>query len=959
MIRSTENPRTVCERPAQPGFPCRISALAITLLLTIPAAPAQNRLRADVDIFGDVAETKKAPDVIRPVANLLLNIFGRKSRTVGEAKVAKVEGMEHTLRFHDGRQMRGKLLELTKTEIIWSRVDVTEPLRFGRGDVRRVTLSGVETGDAQMFNQSSATEKKPEPTSLATVKLAGADWLHGEVSSADGQTFSIQLPDSASFSVSREKIGWLYYGKEAVTGFGLELANVEAWTVAGGPVEDAKDGRLRFTKNQFVAKSMVPPKRFEVAFEVPVSAKGSPIGLWFQPYSPRPNSYTTGTVQLTLGESEIERCIYDMGFKREKLTIGADAPPATDGWHRFRIFYDGLDRKVSVLRNGKKVGEWALADEEKQNRVQIRGLCFNRGDQDDLLIGKFRLIPWDGDFAALDKPADGDRLSLPATPAENGKLTAIAGKTLTFSGAEKELKSGTMLTLGEAGAGLADADTLLIFGKSGELSAANLAIKDGKATFRTNFAPQVEVEAGRLATIAFIRKGGEPVVSDVLVFKNGDELPGKLVETANGAALKWRTPTGVEVTIQPDRVAGIRFSVPPIIRKPITPQSVKDEPAQVAKAAPAAATLELRNGDRIPGELVSMSAENMRFKHSILGERDITRTALWNYFTGPVLDGTADWMDIDPNSGGRVATPDRWISLDGAFYTRQGVNNSNEYSYLSRSGMKPLTRYEMRCEAQAFGDNEPYFSISLGSKSGNSQLNLSFSYGELNIHGYSQRGNSRSFSSEVALRDKFADSKRRFVRLFVDSEKGSTTIMCEGLILKKLGGRKEESMTGLGASMSFYSYGSYSPTRLSGIWIGPWNGDLPDAAKEPAPSVALSNGDVAIGEVRTVASGRATLATDVGEFELPLERITTVEFGGVPSTEKAIGRVRLRDGSVLHVSEFRWEADALSAKSAILGDVKFSAAEVSELILSPSALRLVAAPPPKKVEPATVVAPPQ
>ena len=96
MIRSTENPRTVCERPAPPGFPCRISALAITLLLTIPAAPAQNRLRADADIFGDVAETKKAPDVIRPAANLLLNIFGRKSRTVGEAKVGKVEGMEHT-----------------------------------------------------------------------------------------------------------------------------------------------------------------------------------------------------------------------------------------------------------------------------------------------------------------------------------------------------------------------------------------------------------------------------------------------------------------------------------------------------------------------------------------------------------------------------------------------------------------------------------------------------------------------------------------------------------------------------------------------------------------------------------------------------------------------------------------------------------------------------------------------
>ena len=927
--------------------------LAIALLFgSSLIAAAQTPLGADVEIFGDVAEApKKAPDAVRGGANILLNIFGRKLRTSTVAKSGKVEGMEHTLRFHDGRQMRGKLLELTKDEIIWSRIDVSEPLRFGRGDVRRVTLNGVDSGEGQVFSQSSATEKKPEPTSLASVKLAGSDWLHGEVSSADGQTFSIQLPGSTAFTVAREKIGWLYYGKDPVMGFGLELANVDAWTISGGAVEDAKDGRLRFTKNQFVARSMMPPKRFEVSFETPAGEKGRPLGFWLQPYTPRPNSYSTGTVQLTLGETEIERCIYDMGFKREKTAIAADAPAATDGWHRFRIFYDGLDRKIFVLRNGKKVGEWPLADEEKQNRAQVRGLCFNRDNSEDLLLGKFRLQPWDGDFSTLDKPLEDDRLALPATPTEGGKVTAIVGKTLTFSGAEKELKSGTMLTLGEPGTGLQDADALLVFGRNGEVSAAELLLKDGKATFRTNFAPQLELETARLATIAFVRKGGPPTVSDVLVFKNGDELPGKLVETSNGAALRWRTPTGVEVTIQPERVAGVRFAVAPILPKPAVPKVAKDEPTKVVETKPVSATLELKNGDRLPGELRSVSAESVRFTHALLGEREIARPALWNYFTGPVLDGASGWLNVDPEANSRVATPDRWVSLDGAYFTRPGINSSNEYSYLSRTGLKLPTRYEVRCEATAFGENEPYFSISLASKNGSNQLNLSFSYGELNIHGYSQRGNGRSFSSEVPMRDKFGDSKRRFVRLFVDSEKGSTTIMCEGIILKKLGGRKEEAMTGLGGTMSFYSYGSYSPTRLSNIWVGPWNGDLPDAAKEPAPSVALSNGDVAAGEVRTLTGGKAMLATDVGEFELPMERITTVEFGGFPSTEKALGRLRLRDGSVLHVGEFRWEADSLSAKSALLGDLKFAAADVAELILAPAAFRLPAGPPQKKVEP--------
>lgn len=921
---------------------------AFALLLCISAAHAQTPLGADVEIFGDIPEAaKKAPDVIRPAANLLLNIFGGRRRATAEVR-AKVEGMEHTLRFHDGRQMRGKLLNLTKDEITWSRIDVSEPLRFGRGDVRRITLSGnADSGDAQMFVQAAATEKKPEPTSLASVKLAGSDWLHGEVSSADGQTFSIQLPGSAIFTVAREKIGWLYYGKEAVTGFGMDMASVDAWTVSGGPVEDAKEGRLRFTKNTHVAKSMLPPKRFEVSFELPVAEKAGTTALWLQPYTPRPNSYTTGTVVLTFREKEIERCIYEAGFKREKTSIPADAPAATDGWNRFRIFYDGVDRKISVLRNGKKVGEWALAEEGKQNRVQIRGLCFNRDDRGDLLIGKFRLQPWDGDFTALDKQFEGDRLALPATPTEGGMVTAIVGKTLTFSGVEKELKSGTMITLGEPGAGLADADALLIFGPSGEVSAADLAIQEGKATFRTHFAPQMEMEVARLATIAFVRKGAEPAISDVLVFKNGDELPGKLLVTTSGGALTWRTPAGFEVTIQPERVAGVRFAVAPLAT--VKPKVAVEAVEKVA----ASATMELRNGDRLAGELVSVSSEAVRFKHAILGERDIARLALWNYFVGPVLDGTSGWLDIDPeaSSGGRVSTPDHWITLDGAFFTRQGISSSGEYSYLSRSGVKLPPRFEMRCEAVAFGENEPYFSLSLASKNGSNQLNLSFSYGELNIHGYSQRGNGRSFSAEVPTKDKFGDSKRRFVRLFVDSEKGSATIMCEGIILKKLGARKEEAMTGLGHTLSFYSYSGYSPTRLSNIWVGPWNGEVPETAKEPAASVALSNGDIASGEVRTMSGGKAIIATDVGEFELPMERIVTIEFGGVPSAEKAAGRVRLRDGSVVHVSEFRWEADTLSAKSAILGDVRFAATEIAELILAPAALRLPVGPLPVKAAP--------
>lgn len=926
--------------------------------MTAPAS-AQNPVGADVDIFGDaVNEAKKPPDVIRPAASLLMTIFGKGSRAIAEPAKPKVEGMEHMLRFHNGRQMRGKLVELTKDEIVWSCLGVSEVLHFARSDVRRIVLNGTtDPGDSQQYSQQTATEKKPEPTSMATVKLAGSDWLHGEVSSADGLSFSIKTPGSALFTVTREKIGWFYYGKTAVTGFGMEMSNVDAWTISGGIVEDEKEGRLRFKTSSFVAKTMVPPRRFEVSFELPAGQKDAPAELWFQPYSPRPNNYSTGTIQLTFQDTEIERCIYENGFKRDKASIPADAPKADNGWNRFRIFYDGLDRKFTVLRNGAKVAEWALADEEQQanrgiTRSPIRGLCFSRRDQQDLLIGKFRLQPWDGDMTTLDKKQDGDRLALPATPTESGKLTAIAGGKVTFSGAEKELMSGTMITLGEVAPSTTNGDALLVFGRSGEVSAADLVLRDGKATFRTNFAPQMEMEVTQLATVSFPSRGVVPSVSDILVFKNGDELPGKLIATTNGASLRWKTSAGPEVSIQPERVAGVRFAVKPIVKakpQPLpssaeTPRKTVEDPAPEAPRPP---TLELKNGDRLPGELVSMNAEAAHFKNTLLGERDIARSALWNYFTGPVIDGASGWLDSEMMNG-RSVTPDRWITLDGSYFTRQTGDNSGEYAYLGRTGLKLPVRYELRCEALAIGEHEPYFSIMLAAKNGNSQLNFSFSNNGVNIHGYSQRGNARSFSTEVSTQNKFANPKRRLIRIFVDSDKGSTLLMCEGQILKKLGSRKEEAVPGLGSTVSFYSYGGYSATRLSNIWLGPWSGDLP--TQDFAASVALSNGDTSPGEIRTVAEGKATVSTEVGEFELPLERITTVEFGGAPSTEKSAARLRLQDGATIHLTEFHWESDTLSAKSPALGDLKLAAADVAELILAPTVLRLPVAPP---VKPAT------
>ena len=896
-----------------------------------------------------------------------MGIFGARRRTViaAEPKSPTVPGMEQLIVFQDGRQMRGKLVEIAGDEVVWSRPDISQSLRFGRKDVRRISLRGVTSvvdNSMQIFPTPSKSDSEPEPTSDGTVQFGGTDWLHGEISSTDGTSFAVQLPKSAKFSVPRDKIEWINFGKSPVVGFGLDMSSVESWSVSGEGVEDAKDGRLLFKKNYYVGKTMTPPKRFEVSFELPVGKAGEIVAnLWFQPYQPRPNSYSNGTQAFGFGQKEIRRKFIDNGngIKEEKTEIPADAPAAVGGWNRFRVFFDGVDRKIAVVRNGKKIGEWKLADDKLERPV--RGLCFNGENRADMLLGNVLFRPWDGDLSALDKVIEGDRLSIPGSPTEGGKVTAITGKMIQFSGAEKELKTGSFLTLSNPGRGLAGSDVTLSFGRDGELSVADLAIHGEIAKFRTNFAPQLEVETKLLGTIFFQKKTPQDA-GDILVFKNGDELPGKLIATSNGAVLKWKTPSGFDVDIQPGKVAGVRFSVkPPVVQKPIETKVFASKPAVEPKEAakpPIAelATLELKNGDRLPGELVALEKDALRFKHKTIGERELSRSLLWSYFPSMVTDGAAMWLDSEPESmERRRTTSDRWITMDGAYFARVSSPSSNEYAYLSRSGTKLPPRYEIRCTAVSM-NGEPYFTLSLASAKSASNLSMSFSYGEMNINGYSQRRDGRSFSVEVPLRDKFKQSVNlRMMRVFVDSEKGTTAIMLNGILVKKLGTKKEEVLPGLGDSISFSSYSSYNPTKLSNLWIGPWNGELPDPANPASGSVALKNGDVAPGNVLSLIDGKVLVATDVGEFEMPMERIAGIEFGGAPAPVRTAGRIRLRDGAVLNVDEFRFEADAIMGKSQVLGDLKFPMADIAELVLAPQPVRFPTIAAPKKVEETPVV----
>src|SRR5687768_5349119 len=52
-----------------------------------------------------------------------------------------LQDYRHTRLFSNGRQLHGELAKVTRDEIIWQRKDASEPIRFARGEVRRILLA--------------------------------------------------------------------------------------------------------------------------------------------------------------------------------------------------------------------------------------------------------------------------------------------------------------------------------------------------------------------------------------------------------------------------------------------------------------------------------------------------------------------------------------------------------------------------------------------------------------------------------------------------------------------------------------------------------------------------------------------------------------------------------------------------------------------------------------------------
>jgi hypothetical protein len=858
---------------------------------------------------------------------------------------------QQTLLFHNGRQLRGELAEVTKDEVLWRRKDVSEPLRFSRADVRRVLLVPPEQLASQQFGSDDPTPKKGSRPPVATVKLPGGDWLRGAVTSADGQTFSLALKGGAPIAVGRAQIEWLHFGFKPAPAFGLGegAMALEGWLSAGTPRVESKDGTLTVHDAQWIGRALATPARFEISFEVPAESEEG-LRVWIQPFNPQPNSYSTGTVQLTLGRKALKWLVFQDSTQWNNLPLPAEAQAET-GPVRYRVLYDGTGQRVVLLRNGRQLGDWSLKPKveqpgmDRQQRLP-RGLCFDRQDRGQKTTLQFRrlsVLPWDGTLPeAGGAVANEDRLSTPTPPPVAGRLEEVREKELVFAGKTMPLDAETFVKFSPTPAPLAGTEALLSFGEQGEVSLADVLVSDGKVRGRSVFAPELELPAGALQSIAFTsRMAAAPGAGDLLVFKNGDELPGALVSAASGAPLRWRLASGQEIDFQTERVAGVRLT-------------------SAAKIQPAGA-IELRTGERLRGMVTAFDEKQVRWQHALLGELTVDRAQLWRLYPNAkqsLRDGGQDpaaWLRETPNAQrfiyySRVRPRDEaWLALDGRFILRAREGSGEQALGPACELGGGFDRFELRVDMASPGDNPGTLNINfLAPGEGGVGMNLS-SY-EMNLYVRNPKMPNGMANREMQFRDKIGENVRQLsLRAFVNGPAGTIDFYLNGYNIGRVGQTAADRLPGVGKSLAIdtYSYGR-SQMLLTDITIMPWSGELPRFGNN-GPVTVLANGDVTASLPTSLTDGRWRVESEIGPLDLASDKVQAVEFGGEMQPTKAVGRLRLVDGSALLVDRFQWTGGELTAHHAGFGDLRLSASAVSELIYDPAPARPATVADPKKV----------
>jgi len=251
--------------------------------------------------------------------------------------------------------------------------------------------------------------------------------------------------------------------------------------------------------------------------------------------------------------------------------------------------------------------------------------------------------------------------------------------------------------------------------------------------------------------------------------------------------------------------------------------------------------------------------------------------------------------------------------------------------------------FEFRAEITAASGNMMNAMITIAGKQNEngaaSAISINFSGAEMFVNVMNAtRGSS---ARQIALGEKLRNlSSRLSFRVFVNSVLGTADIMINRTLAARIGQQADERAPGIDQAVQLGGLAfDGRPLIFSNLWIGPWDGELPRPETAGRASTTLANGDVTASIPAALSDGKYLIETEVGRIRLPAAALSAIAFGGASAQTRSAARLRLVDGSVVHVASFEIRDRALRARSELLGDIHLPLESIAEIALNPEPLR--------------------
>ena len=871
----------------------------------------------------------------------------------GEAEKAGAEKAQ-VLEFADGSRLHGTLegLDGVKREIVWRGVDASAPLTFPLAQVSHFEFSAAVKSAAKVH---------------ATVKLTSGDWLAADVTGLRDGRLQLRLGDGTALAVERAHLDWIYFSKNAAPECYDGPQNLSGWVSSGGWTY--REGALRAAQPSAIGRMFeVLPDQVEYRFEFDQGAGTTrAFAVLLHGPSAAARGLTTGMVRLMVNDSNFQLWSQrENNVKQEQVDLSKVLPepkkvadgaaPVARKPMRWRIFEDRPSGRIVVFIDGRKVGDWNLGKGkagENRGSFSFQPMAWSANTEQSL--AKIRVTPWDG-FVPVDDALEEvrpktDQVVLADGDTENGRIESVTGDKVKLGAALLAREKIALLRFARP-AVVPDEDPAVArvrLAQGGEFDVAAIGFQDGKLRARTNFGGEVALSAAAVRAVEFAHLtpvAGKPL--DVLVFKNGDQLRGLLESAANGQKLRWRTAAATPpVEMDTARMAGVLIA-----------------PRGERPAAKAGVLARCRNGDFVAGDFVALDKERLTLESGAAGRLALPREGVRAlYFANegklPVLDGASEhevWeAGMDFNRGnveqrkkkaaeGRVP-PGLWSYFDGMFSVkRTAANNAGVYNTgnfnLGRIVESLPARVEFSFDAIG-KKNQVFFSAYLFSEPDNTGYMMQFHQAGMFIYdtgSQQQRGRAMVQQQQIQFGEKVkAEAPQHRIRVLADRPSGRMTVLVDEVVVGSFGPKLGAAPRNLGRGLALMTQQNMACT-FANLWVAPWTGQVPGAAPAataPPDSVLLANGDEAQGTIGGATPEAVQLESEVGMLELPVKRLTAVEFGGRAAASSSGVRLRLSDRSVLTVSAYRIENETVVCQSEVAGEIRLPLGMVQELVFAP------------------------